>query len=61
VDETPIKIPGGASGRGATTALIWIRRDDEIEDSLVYGTQAGYLVGWKERIREDRVCYSLNI
>jgi hypothetical protein len=55
VDEIPIRIPGGSGLRGATTALVWIRRDDEVEDGLVYGTQAGYLVGWKERRGEKNV------
>ena len=65
LDNSPIKIPGGSGRRGATTALVWIRHDDEVEDSLVYGMQAGYLNGWKERRgggeRKVRLCsLSLN-
>ena len=41
-------VPGGAGKRGTTTALTWVRRDDEVEDGVVYGTQGGYLVVWKE-------------
>lgn len=40
--------PTGAGNRGATTALAWIRREDDPEDGLVYGTANGYLVCWKE-------------
>jgi hypothetical protein len=59
VDENPIRIPGGSGQRGATTALVWIRRDDEVEDGLVYGTQVGYLVCWKEKRGEKNVCLCL--
>src|SRR5688572_26554999 len=52
-----LRIPGGSGQRGATTALTWVRRDDEVEDGLIYGTQGGYLVGWKEtRGAETFVC-----
>ena len=55
-EDSPIKVPGGSGKRGATTALVWIRYDDELEGGLLYGTQAGYLVGWKERRGETNVC-----
>ena len=48
-----MRTPTQAGFRGATTALIWVRREDKVEDSLVYGTQAGYLVGWKERLSTE--------
>lgn len=59
LDESPIKIPGGSGRCGATTALVWIKCDDEVEDGLVYGTQAGYLISWKERCCEQKVCLYL--
>jgi hypothetical protein len=43
-----IPCPTAAGLRGATTALTWIRREDELEIGLIYGTQAGFLVGWKQ-------------
>ena len=52
---TPIDGPSGAGHRGATTAIIWITRDDEPEDVLVYGTQSGHLVVWKEVHRHSQV------
>ncbi|KAG6849546.1 hypothetical protein H0H93_007561 [Arthromyces matolae] len=46
--QVPIKVPVGAGIRGATTAMTWVIRDDEPDDGLVFGTQCGYLVCWKE-------------
>ncbi|KAJ7478959.1 WD40-repeat-containing domain protein, partial [Mycena latifolia] len=40
--------PNGAGIRGATSALLWIRREDEPGELLVYGTQMGYVVVWKQ-------------
>ena len=40
--------PAGAGVRGATTVVTWIRHEDVTEVGLVYRTQAGFLVGWKE-------------
>ncbi|KAF9552662.1 hypothetical protein CPC08DRAFT_768124 [Agrocybe pediades] len=40
--------PCGAGDRGPTTALTWIRREDEPEDGLVYGTASGMIVCWRE-------------
>ncbi|KAJ7079642.1 WD40-repeat-containing domain protein [Mycena belliarum] len=40
------QIPGSPDIRGATTSLRWIKRDDDVREALVYGTQAGYLVCW---------------
>ncbi|KAF8235443.1 hypothetical protein L208DRAFT_1256887 [Tricholoma matsutake] len=45
--------PIGANCRGATTALVWIWREDEPEDGLVYGTQNGYLISWKQSKTRD--------
>ena len=56
LDGNAITIPGRSGQRGATTALAsWIRRDNEVEDGLAYGTQAGYLVVWKERVKRRYV------
>ncbi|KAJ7080660.1 WD40-repeat-containing domain protein [Mycena belliarum] len=40
--------PNGAGIRGATSALVWIRREDEAGEILVYGTQIGFVVFWKQ-------------
>ncbi|KJA13943.1 hypothetical protein HYPSUDRAFT_98037, partial [Hypholoma sublateritium FD-334 SS-4] len=37
-----------AGNRGATTALAWIRREDEPDDGLIYGTASGLVVCWRE-------------
>jgi hypothetical protein len=43
-----IRAPNKAGLRGAMTALTWLPHEDELEVGLVYGTQAGFLVGWRE-------------
>lgn len=56
-DESKVKVPAGAGHRGDTTAIVWIRRDDTVEDGLAYGTQAGLLIVWKEtREKGTPVC-----
>ena len=56
-DESMVKVPTGAGHRGDTTAIVWIRRDDSVEDGLVYGTLAGLLIVWKEtREKGTTVC-----
>ncbi|KAJ7711646.1 WD40-repeat-containing domain protein [Mycena metata] len=40
--------PGSPALRGGTTALVWIKRDDEVSEALFYGTENGYLVCWRE-------------
>ena len=40
--------PAGAGVRGATTVITWIRHEDVTDLGLVYGTQTGFVVGWKE-------------
>ncbi|KAJ7018621.1 WD40-repeat-containing domain protein [Mycena alexandri] len=40
--------PAGAGIRGATTALLWVRREDEAAEILFFGTQQGFLVCWKQ-------------
>ncbi|KAF8804893.1 hypothetical protein BYT27DRAFT_6685954 [Phlegmacium glaucopus] len=47
-DWNPISIPPGGSGRGATTALVWIERN-----LLVYGTTTGCLVILRRRENDD--------
>ena len=50
---TAIGNPCGAGSRGATTRLVWIRREDELDEVLFYGTQNGYLVCWKQTRRDE--------
>ncbi|KAF9555246.1 WD40 repeat-like protein [Agrocybe pediades] len=40
--------PSGAGDRGPTTALTWVRREDEPDDGLIYGTAGGLVVCWRE-------------
>ncbi|KAF9548080.1 WD40 repeat-like protein [Agrocybe pediades] len=47
--------PCGAGERGPTTALTWIRREDEPEDGLVYGTASGMIACWREVSGSNRV------
>ena len=46
----PLKItcPTGAGDRGATTSLAWIRRKDEPDDGLIYGTANGFIICWRD-------------
>lgn len=43
--------------RGFTTALAWIRLRDVDHEILVYGTNMGHLVVWKEIRGEKIVCF----
>ncbi|KAJ7744347.1 WD40-repeat-containing domain protein [Mycena metata] len=43
-----LESPGSPALRGGTTALVWIKRDDEVSEALFYGTENGYLVCWRE-------------
>ncbi|KAJ7037649.1 WD40-repeat-containing domain protein [Mycena alexandri] len=45
---TAIARPAGAGIRGATTALLWVRREDEAAEVLFFGTHRGFLVCWKQ-------------
>jgi hypothetical protein len=45
--------PGRTAGsRGATTAFVWIRREDDLDEVLFYGTQNGHLVCWKQTMSQ---------
>ncbi|KAJ7057420.1 WD40-repeat-containing domain protein, partial [Mycena amicta] len=39
--------PRSSESRGATTALVWIKREDDLSEVLLSGTQKGYLACWK--------------
>ncbi|KAK0458333.1 WD40-repeat-containing domain protein [Desarmillaria tabescens] len=43
-----LKRPSAAGSRGNTTAMIWIRREDDSDEVLVYGTLNGYMACWKQ-------------
>ncbi|PBK62178.1 WD40 repeat-like protein [Armillaria solidipes] len=40
--------PSAAGSWGDTTAMIWIRREDDSDEVLVYGTLNGYVACWKQ-------------
>ena len=62
IEETQFRVPSGPGQRGATTALIWVQHDDEVEDGVIYGTEGGYLISWKEASRKDvKVCFDVGI
>jgi hypothetical protein len=48
-----IEGPSVTGIRGATTALVWIRREDDPGEVLFYGTQNGHLVCWKQSQNND--------
>nr|GAT42502.1 predicted protein [Mycena chlorophos] len=41
--------------RGATTCLLWLKRDDDTAEALIYGTQAGYLICWIDELDKETV------
>ncbi|KAK7044605.1 WD40-repeat-containing domain protein [Favolaschia claudopus] len=49
-----LEAPGWSELRGATTALVWVKRDDDLSEALFYGTEHGFLVCWKEAKRDVR-------
>jgi hypothetical protein len=46
--------PKSPEARGASTALVWIKREDDLGEALFYGTQNGQLVCWKEGKQDAR-------
>ena len=50
-----VEVPSSAwAFRGATSQLVWLKRDDETSEPLVFGTQAGFLVAWSDS--KGKVC-----
>ncbi|KAJ7253303.1 WD40-repeat-containing domain protein [Mycena haematopus] len=43
-----VRRPTGVGSRGATSALLWIRREDHPGEILAYGTQTGLVVCWRQ-------------
>ncbi|KAK0183840.1 hypothetical protein F5146DRAFT_1146695 [Armillaria mellea] len=43
-----LKRPSAAGLQGDTTAMIWIRREDDSDEVLMYGTLNGYVACWKQ-------------
>ncbi|KAK0183830.1 WD40-repeat-containing domain protein [Armillaria mellea] len=43
-----LKRPGGGGFRGDTTAMTWIRGEDDADEVLIYGTLRGYIICWKQ-------------
>ncbi|KAJ7760297.1 WD40-repeat-containing domain protein [Mycena maculata] len=46
--------------RGASTALVWIKREDNLSEGLFYGTQNGHIICWKEGKQNARTIELLN-
>ncbi|KAJ7803553.1 hypothetical protein B0H13DRAFT_2388960 [Mycena leptocephala] len=49
--QTMQEIRGPSSGgiMGATTSIMWIKREDNVGEVLFYGMQKGYIVRWRQR------------
>ncbi|KAJ7067766.1 WD40-repeat-containing domain protein [Mycena belliarum] len=48
-----VATPKSSQIRKATTALVWIKRGDDLSETLFYGTAQGYLVCW-EKAEKDQ-------
>ncbi|KAF7335734.1 WD40 repeat-like protein [Mycena venus] len=46
--DSPLERPSSSGSRGATTYLLWVRREEEPAEILIFGTQLGLLVCWKQ-------------
>ena len=55
VTRREVPVPASSDMRGATTALLWVKRDDHVGEALVMGTQGGYLAGWREDLDKESV------
>ncbi|PBK83582.1 hypothetical protein ARMGADRAFT_1037754 [Armillaria gallica] len=51
----PIGHPAGVGERGATTAMIWIRCSNDPLETLLFGTQNGHLVQWKQAAMSSKI------
>ncbi|KAJ7059985.1 WD40-repeat-containing domain protein [Mycena amicta] len=49
--------PKSPETRGATTALVWLKSEDNLSEALLSGTQNGYLACWK--MLEELYCVRL--
>ncbi|KAJ7770758.1 WD40-repeat-containing domain protein [Mycena metata] len=45
--------PKSPAIRGATTALVWVKREDDLGEALFYGTLNGYLVCWRQAKQDE--------
>ncbi|KAJ7620531.1 hypothetical protein DFH06DRAFT_1317747 [Mycena polygramma] len=44
----PILRPTGTGNRGATSSVLWLQREDHPGEILVFGTQTGLVVCWRQ-------------
>jgi hypothetical protein len=51
--------PGVPIERGELTSICWIKRGDEPDDGIAFGTGAGYVTVWMQRGREDAMVWAL--
>ncbi|KAJ7201177.1 hypothetical protein GGX14DRAFT_400345, partial [Mycena pura] len=42
-----VETPQSSEWRGPTTAVLWLKREDDAVDGLVSGSQRGYLFCWE--------------
>ncbi|KAJ7073087.1 WD40-repeat-containing domain protein [Mycena amicta] len=43
-----VQYPASSNNRGATTSLLWLKREDDVGKALVFGTEGGYLLCWRQ-------------
>ncbi|KAF7293372.1 hypothetical protein MIND_01114000 [Mycena indigotica] len=48
-----MQVPASSTIRGAMTCLVWLKRDDDTAEALIFGTQSGYLVCWIDEMDKD--------
>ncbi|KAF7376985.1 WD40 repeat-like protein [Mycena sanguinolenta] len=46
---------------GATTCVLWVRREDEAAEILFYGTENGWLVCWKQTASRTKAFEEVNV
>jgi hypothetical protein len=44
--------------RGPPSAVVWVRRRDDLRSLLAFGTGLGFLVLWRQVVRKDSVSSS---
>ncbi|KAJ7092017.1 hypothetical protein B0H15DRAFT_948211 [Mycena belliarum] len=46
--QQQVRVPAWSDIRGASTVLLWIKREDDVREALITGTQGGYLLCWRQ-------------
>ena len=54
-----VETPQSSEWRGPTTAVLWLKREDDAVDGLVSGSQRGYLFCWETAKQRARIAVNL--